>query len=420
MGDQVTQATYDQCVIGAGIIGLAIAFKLTQAGQSVLILDKGGMGEGASSGNAGAFAFADVEPMASPAMLLKSPRWLLDPMGPLSVPLSYAPKMAPWMAQFARACLPDAHAASTKAQAALMDLAKRETEPMFKDAGLSHHLRREGALYLYAGQLAFDAAADVWRVRAKYGVAFEPVTGARLAELQPGLGSRYTHAMFVPNWMMVSDPFEITKALGEQTVSQGAKFRQAKVARLQPGEEANTITLDDGETITARQTVVAGGAWSGELAAKLGDRIPLEAERGYNTTLPADAFDLKRQLVVPADGYVITPLATGVRVGGAAEFAGFKRPPDYRRSAMMLKKSESVMLGLKTAGGKQWMGFRPSLPDTLPVISRSTASPRVMYAFGHGHLGLTQCAATAVLVRDLALGTPSSIDVHPYRAERFC
>lgn len=417
MGDQVI---FDQCVIGAGIIGLAIAFKLTQAGQKVLILDRDGMGEGASRGNAGAFAFADVEPMASPATLLKSPRWLLDPLGPLSVPLSYAPKMAPWMAQFARACLPTAHAASTKAQAALMELSKAESEPMFVAAGLSSHLRHEGALYLYAGQRAFDAAAGVWRVRAEHGVAFEPVTGARLAELQPGLGSRYTHAMFVHDWMTVSDPFEITKALGEQTVSEGATFRQAKVSHLQPGEDITTITLEGGQTITARQTVVAGGAWSGELAALLGDTIPLEAERGYNTTLAADAFDLKRQLVVPADGYVITPLANGIRVGGAAEFAGFKRPPDYRRSAMMLKKSESVMPGLKTAGGKQWMGFRPSLPDTLPVISRSTASPRVMYAFGHGHLGLTQCAATAVLVRDLALGTQSSIDVHPYRAQRFC
>lgn len=417
MGDQVT---YDQCVIGAGIIGLAIAYRLTQAGQSVLILDAKGMGEGASSGNAGAFAFADVEPMASPAMLLKSPRWLLDPMGPLSVPLSYAPKMAPWMAQFARACLPSAHAASTAAQSALMDLAKRETEPMFEGAGLSSYLRREGALYLYAGQRAFDAAADVWRVRAKHGVDFEPVTGERLSELQPGLGASYTHAMLVPDWMMVSDPYDITKALGEQTVLQGAEYRQAKVVRLQPGEEATTITLDDGASLKARQAILAGGAWSGKLAAQLGDTIPLEAERGYNTTLPVDAFDLKRQLVVPADGYVITPLATGIRVGGAAEFAGMQRPPDFRRSAMMLKKSESVMHGLKTTGGKQWMGFRPSLPDTLPVIGRSTASPHILYAFGHGHLGLTQCAATARIIADLALGSAPTLDLHPYRAERFC
>lgn len=410
---------YDQCVIGAGIIGLALAFRLTRAGQSVLILDAKGMGEEASYGNAGAFAFADVEPLASPATLLNSPRWLLDPLGPLSVPLSHAPKMVPWMARFARACLPKAHAASAKAQAALMTLAKAESEPMFEDAGLSDHLRREGALYLYAGQRAFDGAARVWRMRARHGVTFEPVTGERLAELQPGLGARYTHAMFVPDWLMVSDPYEVTRALGAQAVSQGAVFQQATVARLQPGEDATTITLDDGANLTARQAILAGGAWSGKLAAQLGDHIPLAAERGYNTTLPADAFDLKRQLVLPADGYVVTPLANGIRVGGAAEFAGLKRPPDFRRSTMMLKKSEQVMAGLKTQGGKQWMGFRPSLPDTLPVIGRSPASPRVLYAFGHGHLGLTQCAATARIVRDLALGALPPIDLHPYRAERF-
>lgn len=411
---------FDQCVIGAGIIGLAIAFRLTQAGQSVLILDAKGMGEGASRGNAGAFAFADVEPMASPATLLNSPRWLLDPLGPLSVPLSYAPRMAPWMAQFARACLPAAHAASTAAQAALMTLAKAESEPMFAEAGLSDHLRREGALYLYAGQRAFDAAAPVWRVRTQHGVDFEPVSGERLADLQPGLGARYTHAMFVPDWLMVSEPFEVTKALGEQTVSQGAVFREGKVVGLQPNDEAIAITLDDGTSLAARQAILAGGAWSGKLVAQLGDCMPLEAERGYNTTLPADAFDLKRQLVLPNDGYVITPLSSGIRVGGAAEFAGLKRPPDFRRSDMMLKKSQAVMQGLKTQGGKRWMGFRPSLPDTLPVIGRSSASPRILYAFGHGHLGLTQCAATAILVRDLALGSPSAIDLHPYRAERFC
>ncbi|MGD1886553.1 MAG: NAD(P)/FAD-dependent oxidoreductase [Cohaesibacteraceae bacterium] len=410
---------FDQCVIGAGIIGLSIAYSLTRAGQKVVVVDPDGMANGASSGNAGAFAFADVEPLASLGTLLRSPRWLLDPLGPLSLPLSHALPMLPWMTGFARACVPDTHAASTKAQAALMRLAKEHTESFFQKAGLGDHIRREGALYLYEGEKAFNAAAEVWKVRADHGVGFEPVTGERLATLQPGLGPSYTHAMFVPDWLMVTDPHDLTKALGERTVALGAKFHQIGADDITLDDEGGIAQLSDGDSVKAQKAVVAAGAWSGKLAARLGDKVPIQPERGYNTTLPKSAFDLKRQLVLPGDGYVITPLASGIRVGGAAEFAGFKRKPDFRRSAAMLKKSEKVMSGLKTEGGEVWMGIRPSLPDTLPVIGPASKDNRVIYALGHGHLGLTQCVATAMTVRDLALGNPPPIDIHPYRVERF-
>lgn len=410
---------YDQCIIGAGIIGLAIASALVHAGQSVIVLDGQGMAHGASAGNAGAFAFADVEPLASPATLASSPRWLLDPLGPLSVPSAHASRMVPWMVQFARACLPHRLAASTRAQAALMVLAREETLPLFARAGLATHLRQEGALYLYAGARAFDAAAPLWRTRAAHGVAFEPVSGDRLAALQPGLGATYTHAMFVPDWLMASDPYTLTVGLGEDALARGMTFRQVHAAAVTPSADDTRIDLEDGTAVRARHAIIAAGVWSRGLAARLGDRVPLEAERGYNTTLPRDAFDLRRQLVLPADGYVITPLSTGIRIGGAAEFAGLKRPPDFRRSAAMLRKAQGVMTGLRTGNGTQWMGMRPSMPDSLPVIGRSSASPRVLYAFGHGHLGLTQSAATARIVRDLALGARPPTDLAPYRPERF-
>lgn len=398
---------------------MTIALKLSEAGQSVLLVDAKGMGEETSRGNAAAFAFADVEPLASPSTLLKSPRWLLDPLGPLSVPPSYALKMAPWMMQFARACLPAAHAASVKAQAALMELAKQETEPMFEAAGLSHHLRHEGSLYLYEGRTAFDAAAPVWELKARHGVEFEPVSGDRLADLQPNLGAAYTHAIHVPRWMTVSDPFDVTVALGQNAVERGATFQRRRIRSIRPDERGVTLAFADGESVVAKQAVIAAGAWSKTLTEMVGDWVPLEAERGYNTTLPPGSFDLKRQLVLPADGYVITPIEAGIRVGGAAEFAGLHTPPDYRRSDILLKKSTRVMKGLKTEGGKQWMGVRPSMPDTLPVIGRAPSHPRIFYAFGHGHLGLTQSAATARIIRDLVLGRPPPIDPQPYRAQRF-
>ena len=410
---------FDTLIIGAGIIGLTTAFRLAEAGQKVLILDRKGMALEASRGNAGAFAFADVEPLASPGILWKAPGWLLDPLGPLSMPLSYAPRMLPWLWRFWRASRPAAHEAATAAQSHLMALARSETDSIFAATGLFHHLRRDGAIYLYEGAAALKAATPLWSLRARNGVAFEKVSGARLADLQPGLHPKYTHGVFIPGWMTVSDPYDVATAIGQAALARGARYEQAEVVDLSANEQLAEVHLSDGRRISASKIVLACGAWSRPLAARMGDHLPLETERGYNTTLPTGAFDLKRQLVLPADGYVVTPLSTGIRVGGAVELAGLTRAPDFRRAAILLRKAEGVMPGLKIEGGMQWMGFRPSFPDSLPVIGRSPRSPRVLYAFGHGHLGLTQSAATARLIADLALNRPPAIDLAPYRPERF-
>lgn len=410
---------FDQCIIGAGVIGLAAALRLSEAGQRVVIIDRKGMAEEASRGNAGAFAFADVEPLASPGMIWKAPGWLFDPLGPLSMPLGYAPTMVPWLAKFWRASLPVRREAATRAQAALMELSKAETLPMLAGIGLEGQLRRDGAIYLYVGEGPLSAARAVWELRGRHGVAFEHVTGERLRELQPGLGAKWTHGVFVPGWMTVADPFVLAKGIGGAAIARGATFEPGEVVAIRQAGDCGEAVLGNGRIIAAKTLIVASGAWSHRLAATLGDRMPLETERGYNTTLRPGAFDLRRQLVLPQDGYVITPLGCGIRVGGAVEFAGLERAPDYRRSAMLLKKAEAVMPGLKTAGGTQWMGFRPSLPDSLPVIGRSTRAKAVIYAFGHGHLGLTQMAGTARLVADLALGRPPAIEISPYRPERF-
>ncbi|GGA36478.1 NAD(P)/FAD-dependent oxidoreductase [Pelagibacterium lentulum] len=410
---------YDFCVIGAGIIGLSIALRLAETGQSVILIDKKGMAEETSRGNAGALAFADIEPLASPGMILKAPKWLFDPLGPLSIPPAYAPKILPWMLRFFRASLPDRYKASTIAQAALMNLARTEAEPLFEDAGIADLLRHDGALYLYKGEKAFSAARQIWDLRAAHGIDFEHVSGNRLADLQPGLGASFTHATFVPQWLTVSDPYDVAIGIGKAAIAKGATLETAEVKSVAQTADGVSVALADGRTINTGQLVIAAGAWSHKLAAQLGHAIPLETERGYNTTFPKGAFDLKRQLVIPGDGFVITPLDTGLRIGGAVELGGLDRAPDYRRSEIMVEKTKAILPGLRTENGRQWMGFRPSLPDTIPVIGRSKKANRVIMAFGHGHLGLTQSAATARLVRDIALDQPLPIDIAPYRAERF-
>lgn len=188
---------------------------------------------------------------------------------------------------------------------------------------------------------------------------------------------------------------------------------------LQPSGQGVRLILEDGRLLQAGQVVVAAGAHSRQLAQGVGDCIPLDTERGYNTTLPPDALDLRQQITFSDHGFVVSPLRCGIRVGGAVELAGLKRAPNYQRAQAMLNKAKAFLPDLDTRDGTPWMGFRPSLPDSLPIIARSPRHPAVVYAFGHGHLGLTQSAATARLVRDIITQNTPAIDLYPYRVQRF-
>ena len=409
----------DVVIVGAGIVGAASAYKLVEAGRNVVLVDRKGIAEETSRGNAGAFAFSDIMPLATKDMWRKLPRWLTDPLGPFTVRPEYLPQITPWLIRFWRAGWPDRVAAGIKAQAELMRLAHRETDAMAAAANLGSLIRSDGVLELYESEGDIKAAAGELAAKSREGIEHRLVRGAELAELQPGLDPRFIAATFIPKWQTVSDPYDYAVAVANAALSRGATFRKAEVRALRPLAEGVSIEFTDGTTLTAAKVVVAGGAWSRNLTAPLGDLIPLDTERGYNTTLPPGSFDLRRQLVFGGHGFVVTPLSTGVRVGGAVELGGLKLPPNFARADAMLKKAAMFMPGLKTSGGKQWMGFRPSLPDSLPAIGRSRPSPHIIYAFGHGHLGLTQSAATGKLVAELVTGAPPSIDITPFSPQRF-
>jgi D-amino-acid dehydrogenase len=410
----------DVLVIGAGIVGLAIALRLQRDGRQVTVVDRNGVAAEASRGNAGAFAFTDILPLASPGILRQAPRWLLDPLGPLSIAPAYLPRIAPWLFHFWRASFPDRVKASAATQAALMDLSIPETDAMLAAAGATDMLRSDGVLHLYESAAELAASLPGWQARADHGIAFTHLHGApAIAELQPGLSPALVAATFLPAWKTIADPLLLTQTLARRFSALGGQLRRGEALALEPQADGVVVPLAGARRITAQQVVVAAGAWSHRLARTLGERIPLETERGYNTTLPVSAFDLKRQLTFGGHGFVVTPLSCGVRVGGAVELAGLDAPPNYRRSEVLLAKAKRFMPGLATEGGTQWMGFRPSLPDSLPAIGPAARDSRVTYAFGHGHLGLTQAAATARLVADLVAGRPSALDLAPLRPQRF-
>ncbi len=409
----------DVVVIGAGIIGIAAACQVAADGRSVLVLERGEAAKGASFGNAGAFAFSDVMPLASPGIMRKAPKWLLDPLGPLSIRPSYLPGIAPWLWRFWRASRPARAAHSLQAQSAMMRLAAPAMEKLVAAAGAGGLVHEDGALELYESEAEWTAALPGWELRAREGIGFRHLRGEEIARLQPGLAAHLRFATFVPSWRNVEDPYLFATALAAHAERLGARFRRATVLAVEPADGGVAIRLHEGGRLAARHAVIAGGAWSRALAARLGDPVPLETERGYNTTLPPGAFDLKRHLTFPGHGFVVTRIGGGVRVGGAVELGGLALAPNYHRAEAMLAKAARFLPGLRTTGGRQWMGFRPSLPDSLPVIGPARACPYVIHAFGHGHLGLTQSAATAQLVADLVAGRPPAIDIAPFSAQRF-
>lgn len=406
-------------VIGAGVIGLSVALAAQARGLAVTVIDREGPAAGASAGNAGAFAFTDILPLASPGILKKAPKWLLDPLGPLTVPPAYALQIAPWMYRFWRACAPSRVAASTTAQTALMDLSKAELEPFLAATGTLSMLEKRGNLQVYEGEAELRASLPGWQARARHGIEFHHMTAAEMAGLQPGLAPRFTHGTFTPGWYSIADPKLYTLALAADFRAKGGQILQAEVTALTPMETGVTLALAGAAPMTADQVVLAAGAFSHRLARTLGEKIPLETERGYNTTLPPTALDLRCQITFGGHGFVITRLSTGIRVGGAVELGGLTLPPNYKRSEAMLKKAKAFLPDLNTQGGVQWMGFRPSLPDSLPAIGPSRATPRVTHAFGHGHLGLTQSPGTARLVADLLTGRVPAIPLAPFSPQRF-
>ncbi|MEI2685974.1 MAG: FAD-binding oxidoreductase [Cypionkella sp.] len=400
-------------VVGAGVIGLSVALAAQARGLRVQVIDREGPAAGASAGNAGAFAFTDIFPLASPRIIRQAPKWLLDPLGPLSVPPRYALKIAPWMLRFWRASWPAQVRASTKAQTAMMALSKAALEPFLASVGLEPMLRREGQLQVYEGEREFKESLPGWAARAEEGIEFRHLKGDAIAGIQPGLHPRFTHATFTPGWYSISDPKDYTLSLAEVFRAAGGEIIIAEARQLVAGGVETSAGVFKGTV------VLAAGAYSHLLARTAGVKIPLETERGYNTTLPPGAFDLRCQITFGGHGFVVAKLSSGLRVGGAVELGGLNLPPNYARADAMLTKAARFLPGLNTSGGVQWMGFRPSLPDSLAALGPLPGHPDVICAFGHGHLGLTQSAGTAEIIADLLTGKTPSIDLSPFSPARF-
>ena len=391
-------------VIGAGISGSACALEAVRRGWRVTLIDAAPPGErGPSRGNAAHIAAADVLPLSAPDIALTGLRMLMRSDGALKIPLSELPSMAPWLWRFWRAGKGEAYERAQAAIATLAAEALPALETLAAEAGATGLIGRSDVLYLYESEAGFRAAADGWARRRAAGVQAELLDAAALRALEPALAPIFPRAIRADRWGVAADPLMLTKAFAEAALARGAAWRQGAVRAVTPTDTGITLAMPEGH-LDADAVLIAGGVWSTSLARGLGDTLPLAAERGYNITCPDPGPVPATPVVFTARGVVGTRLPQGYRLGGWAEFAGTSRPPDPRWFTAMHRIARTVVPGLDTSDATEWMGHRPATPDSVPILSRSPRHPRVFYACGHGHYGLTWAGVTARITGDLLGG----------------
>ena len=406
-------------VVGAGVVGMCCARALQRRGFAVTVLDPVPPGESTSSGNAGILAPEAVAPIAMPGVMRQIPKWLLDPLGPLTIRWWYLPRILPWLLRL----LANTRPARIERIAAALHALNRpliDAHRALLGAGdFARLVRTDGLLYAYESPRAFAAAATDWAWRKEHGTGAEILSAARLRELEPALAPGIAGGVFIANGGHVVDPLALVRAIAARFTAEGGSIRRRRAVGFAFADSrVDAVTTDDGPA-AADAVVIAAGAWSHLLTVLLGHRVPLEAERGYHLTLAEPGVIPSRPVSLPEGGFFATPMAMGLRLAGTVEFAGLEAPPDTRRAYAMLARAKRVFPGLADSVTSEWMGFRPSLPDSLPVIGPSPRLANVFFAFGHGHLGLSEAAITGRLIAQAVAGEPPEIDLAPYRIDRF-
>jgi D-amino-acid dehydrogenase len=413
-------------VIGAGIVGACCAVELLRDGHQVTLIEPAEPGgeQSASYGNGTLLNPSSVIPVSSPGLWKKVPGYLRDPLGPLAIRWQYLPQLWPWLHRFVRAGATEAKvAAIAGALQPLLDKAPERHRKLAGEAGVADLITQQGVLFAFPDRAAFEADGLSWRVRRQNGVRWLELDDDELRQREPALDRRYKFAVLVEENGQCRDPGAYTAALVRHAVGQGATLKPARATGFRiEGHRLRAVTTDAGEVVCDR-AVIAAGAWSKTLARMVGDKVPLETERGYHVVI-ADPGVEPRYPVMPSDGKMgcaMTP--QGLRLGGQVELASLDAVPNWQRADVLLRFARKVYPGIPADLPKErvklWMGHRPSLPDGLPCLGPATGCADVIHAFGHGHIGLTAGATTGKVVADVVSGRRPEMSLAHYAANRF-
>ena len=406
-------------VIGGGVIGTTVAERLVHEGKQVMLIDKDGTGMGCSKGNAGHFATDIIIPLANMSNLLGVPKMLLDPLGPLTIKWSYFHKLVPWLARYGWAALPHNVKSSVEALKVLNRPSIDRYQALLKRLNLEDMMIRKGQITVYCSEQAAHKNAAHARFVREHGVNVEQLKGDEIRELEPDLSDNVYGGLFYPDTAHCGDPYRLVTALADKFTGAGGTVKTAEVTSLNVSGKDHVVINTNHGNIVANEVVIAAGAWSNELTKQIGHNVPLETERGYHLMLPNSKTRLTRAVSSFERSFVMTPMDEGLRLAGTVELAGLHTPENFKRADILINHAGEFLSDLNNDQASRWMGHRPSLPDSLPVIGRSPKHSKVVFAFGHQHLGLTQAAVTADLVANTVFKRPQNVDMKPFAVDRF-
>ncbi len=408
-------------VVGAGVIGLVTACRLQQQGQQVLLIDAKGVGAACSYGNAGHLATEQVFPLADAGLLPKLPGFLLDPLGPLAIRPGYFWRALPFFYQFVRQMAPRLQQANTSALKVLLSEAIPAWQRLAQDANCEDLLRYQGSLLVFE-QANLAKVVQVAALYQKHGVALDILSKPTLQQRYPGLSPAVCHAIWFKDVGHTLSPSRLNQRLYQWFLALGGQFLQQKVLAIDHQPAKLQLKLSS-QTLSADVVVLCTGAYSKELLQPLGYQLPLEAERGYHLMtsppsmpdIPIASFERKM---------IMTPMQHGLRLAGTVEFAGLTAPDNWQRAKLLRRHGEALWSPLAATNSQVgpeacWSGLRPTLADSLPVISQSKL-PGLWLHFGHQHLGLTLAASSTELLLQLMNSDAGAPDkATPYRVSRF-
>lgn len=406
-------------VIGAGIVGLCVAYYARKAGFEVKVIDPEEPGSQCTFGNAGAIASGAVAPLSMPGSLRSALGMLLEPTGPLHLPPGYLLKAAPWLLQFVAASKPQRVVEIASALHGFLKDSIQMHQELAQEIGCRQLIHSNGQMHLYPNRVALQKDAASWNLKRAYGLETLEIGGSEIRKMEPAISSQYDCGYFLPDQGWVAEPFLYASAIAAALRKQGVEFVQGKVLRLAPEEDGQWTIHASSGLHSARHAVVAAGAWSAQLLRPLGMKIPLESQRGYHVQFADPNVSISRTVALADRKVFITPMESGLRAAGTVEFGGLKRPPDERRAKLIAKHVKVGLPGLDVSTPTTWMGHRPCLPDSMPVIGAAPGHPGLWCAFGHGHLGMTSCVHTGRLIADALGGQADAGLLDAFSASRF-
>jgi D-amino-acid dehydrogenase len=413
-------------VIGSGAVGVISAIEALRDGHKVILIDPGPPGgeQAASYGNAGWLSSHSVIPPAEPGSWKKVPKFLSDPLGPLTVRWHYLPQALPWLIRYLWSGWTRAKVEATAvALRSLLKDAPQLHKRLADEAGVGELVERQGVMHIYPTRADFEADNLAWAIRKRVGVEWLELSSEELRQRQPELHPRYTFGVLVEEAGRCCDPGAYVAALALHARSLGAEVVSARATGLKLEGGRLKAVVTERHDIACDKAVVAAGIHSKPLCAAIGDDLPLETERGYHVMVENPKVEPRISFMASDAKMVVSPMKGGLRAAGQVEIAGLKAAPNWERAEVLRDHLTGILPNLPKpippARIKIWMGHRPSMPDGRPCIGTARATDDVVYAFGHGHIGLVSSARTGRLVAQLIGGRDTEISVRPFDPRRY-